>query len=980
MDLDRWESLLEAHFRLLREARAGSDTNAPLYALEHGLSSEQVEGLRSAVRVHIRRMRPSNAHRLSWAVYATESGYTYSGDEFWQSFGDETPGWARHGNRNWIRSCFRYFADNFCGAVPTGPWARQFTIISWPITHAILPMDLQRQLARTLYEIRHLLGPEYVRDPERLGRLIHARSSSTSSRFQQFAQEALLIGQIAASLLLHASRDEATGILPATLKRIAIDLEREERAREWLRDAQATTITRLRQQSIGPGGSTTTQARPTSTRTVPGSTARLALEPRLLLRAGDAGWAVFLEIPNLDPLTRHSPELKHVLENARCWVRGAAADRPMARGRVLSGSRRVEIRTWPRENEVPLVFEPSTPELDELLRMECRIRPGPSWLFKPQGDGFAREVKSKRIKPGGKYVLVSIRPLPTTSGGFLPLNIGMAGVEAALLSVPDVVNDTFVRLAGAFGIRLSTEVDIWPAGLCPVSWDGIGRGEWLSTDTPRLGLRSNIAIEHLLMTVGRTDPVSLDLRGLNQGETRFIDIPNLDIGTHQLHISTSGETPGDVSELGSIEIVIREPHPWVPANDESSPLLVIPDPRTPTLEQLWDGDASFYVQAPRSCPVECHLSLFDSRAEEPFLETEFPRFTPPVEPREWRRYFTTHLRKENTLSAAFDRASRCLVEFRAQEFGTFAVTCERESTPVRWIVSDSGSEGYRIRVVDDRGSDSELALRFYGFNSPDHGQVLDPVAHLRPTGAPADGGLYVAEWKTGRQSVVVPNQIRSFQDLDVDPRVRYRAPSKGRAINLIRQIETWHGAGLRGGLSALVPRRKVVDLLLRNLVDVVGNRGWASAERAFEIGGASAAEKLENAVSSVGTDNLYADTRFACQELDGDRRRLQRVFISWLAEADEILRRPVNRQSPGPWGEQVSPRPPEWTAEFALRLVSAPRSIRAWANSGFECGLNEVFRKPGLLRAARFAVLVAESEFTPEPLDPDILYTGWNWP
>ena len=83
-------------------------------------------------------------------VYAAELGYRYSGDEYWQTFEAQTPGWAQSANRECIRSVFEKFSDTFGGARPSGAWANWFSIISWPVTHAVLPADLQRQFARLL--------------------------------------------------------------------------------------------------------------------------------------------------------------------------------------------------------------------------------------------------------------------------------------------------------------------------------------------------------------------------------------------------------------------------------------------------------------------------------------------------------------------------------------------------------------------------------------------------------------------------------------------------------------------------------------------------------------------------------------------------------------------------------------------------------------------------------------------------------------
>ena len=132
-------------------------------------------------------------------VYAAEMGYGYEGDEYWTTFSSVTPRWTSQ-ERSTIRDWFLRFHDRYGGARPTGAWANQFTIISWPITHAVLPVYLQRQLAQLLYEFRAGLTSALLDDPEELGvRLAAARLVQRS--IPQLLPEHPLVGQVAAALL-----------------------------------------------------------------------------------------------------------------------------------------------------------------------------------------------------------------------------------------------------------------------------------------------------------------------------------------------------------------------------------------------------------------------------------------------------------------------------------------------------------------------------------------------------------------------------------------------------------------------------------------------------------------------------------------------------------------------------------------------------------------------------------------------------------
>ena len=120
-ELEAWQARLSLHFATLRDSRRARGIAEPLFALEHGLAQTEVSALEGAVRTHIASRAPSRDHWLVWVVYSAELGYRYSGDEYWQTFEQETPGWIFNGDRYRIREFYRRFEREFGGAVPSGP-------------------------------------------------------------------------------------------------------------------------------------------------------------------------------------------------------------------------------------------------------------------------------------------------------------------------------------------------------------------------------------------------------------------------------------------------------------------------------------------------------------------------------------------------------------------------------------------------------------------------------------------------------------------------------------------------------------------------------------------------------------------------------------------------------------------------------------------------------------------------------------------
>ena len=319
--LDKWNERLASHFRELADKRDARSEILPVFALEHGLNESEVVSISEAVRVHIKSRSPSNHHRLPWIVYATELGYRYSGNEYWQSFEARTPGWIEYGKRSWIRECFQWFCNEYGGATPTGKWAEHFTIICWPIRHAILPKDLQRQLARVLYKIRHSYSQESLNSRLILGQLIADNSWNESHRFQNFAQETSLVGQIASALLLEEGSAMRDLLSRQTLQRIRGDLDDERQRREWLRVARQSAKDRRKVRGLIRERLRINQH--TTKKELRQLVEALGIEPLLVLKpknAENTSWYFSIEIPDLSNLCQRFPDTQHTLKDVLIYI------------------------------------------------------------------------------------------------------------------------------------------------------------------------------------------------------------------------------------------------------------------------------------------------------------------------------------------------------------------------------------------------------------------------------------------------------------------------------------------------------------------------------------------------------------------------------------------------------------------------------------------------------------------------------------
>ena len=824
MNLAQWQHRLQLHFEELRCTRSDS---RPIFALEHGLNSVEVADLEKEIQAHVIRLPPSKEHWLCWIVYAAEIGYQYSGDEYWQTFEAETPGWTVHGDRYWIRECFQLFHSKFGGAKPSGAWAEHFSIICWPITHALLPQDLQQQLARILYELRHAFSAELFESPSMLGEFIAARSWNATSRFQNLAQETLLLGQISAALLLEGAFGTGTLIHPATLRRIAEDLDGERRAREWLRGARRLAQERAQIRGLALGRGTALDLHRADDRRA--EVVALGIEPRLMLRPTDrsgGSWEVLLEIPDLSHLLLRFPETRDILTSARCVVAGAAG-RPLARERCLHGAQRVTLSRWPRPDEVLLAFEQRNVQLEYLLSTECLLRAGPTWLFRIASDGLAYELRTLRVRPGERYIIVSTAGPVRASANTHSVTLECEEVDGAILDLPRALTSDWEETLRRLGLGHAKTIEVWPAGLDAVVWDGEGHGEWLASERACLAISSDHPIDSLFVSMGASNEPSIELTSIVPGEPMFIELPQLPVGLHTVRVFARAPRT-EAESLGNLDVLmrIREVRPWSPGVSSHGPLLLQMEPAAPTLEQLWEGGAELTIQGPLGRRVNCTVSLFKKETDAPAAARQLPPLALPVTPDRWENHFEKYFRETREAEAAYDNARVCKLEFAAEELGAFSVRCEREFTPVRWAVRRVGQE-YLLRLIDDSGDAMPPSVARIAFETPSVEEALKLNSEYR---IPTSGGLYVARLAAFTAAMIVPPSIRALNDLKCIPRIEGRERSVEAVVRAILLARLWHRAKLTGDLFSKTRQRTVLDAFARHIFRLIGGDNWEKAE------------------------------------------------------------------------------------------------------------------------------------------------------
>jgi len=787
VSLEDWQQRLHEHFFALAKERTGS--GHPVFALEHGLDSSERDTLLGEVRASLTVRRPSDACWLPWVVYATEIGYEYDGEEYWQTFEERTPGWVtcRSRPRDWLRDRFVRFQQTYRGLQPSGRWASWFTIIAWPIQHAILPEYLQYHLAKLLYDLRFDLTPELLAAPLALGQYLHEESARSVKRLQEFADEHALIGTIATALLLSGNAAKHVAILPRTLQRLISDLEREQRAKDWLRSArdQARNVSLRGLGTRGPVGTKSS---------IPGAMITKKdvpeFEPRLLVIPGtNDEWRVCLEPPDFGALTTRYPRFRGVLASSRCAV-GTGSGRWQSRGWLLHGPHRVPLSAWPQPSEVLLRLERPDAALDALLRTDFLLRPGPTWLFKIGADGIGYEVRSRAVRAGQRYVVLKNDGAITVQAPAQPATVNCTGVSAVIISVPQPLDAQVEAYLERLGLDVWQTISVWPAGQCAAAWDGAGWAEWLADDTPCIGVASDKPMAYVEASL--EDGSHLRVTTKQETAPVFIALPGLRIGEHHLTVRVQNAWPNPAEQVGHLDFLIRAPRTRL--EGYRALFRVTTDPERASLDDLWRGAVQVSVLGPTGHRVTPRLELALGPGSSPVTQKTLPRMKLPVSPNDWRTVFLDHCDADPAFGNALDEAKEGRLYFDAGELGAVMLRFEHERRPLRWHVRRN-SGGCTLRLVNE-AIDDATTVALYSFAHPDQPIPRHDEEFKRPCLVQGPSGLYLAQNHKVLAGVITPPIVnhKGLAGLSLTPELRKWQQTPTDLSCLLELCSWWTGA------------------------------------------------------------------------------------------------------------------------------------------------------------------------------------------
>lgn len=802
--LEEISDRLRAHFEHLK---AGRDhrTQGAVYVLEHPLTTPERAELTRLLQCACKAHSPMAEHWLAWLVFATEVGYSFSGSDYWPRLEDRIPNWI-YADRERLASWFKRFAKEFGGAYPEGPWAAQFRLIAWPITHAILPSDLQVQLSRAIHNARHALFGIDERSDEDLGNVVADRWVPRGDRFERLLQRPAFVGTLVRLLLQRSVREQA--IADHALVRIVQDVESHTEARTWLRDAR--NVCQPKARLAAP------VARPT-----PATPVRPRFSPDVVLHNDAGKWSMHVRPGSAIGLVADAPQLARSLQRLRFSVAGNPNQAFLAKDLLRADPRHHPMSHLPPPGVPLLTFLPTEDSDAIVLTKDCVPASRPLWLFKVRADGDAWLQSVAAVIPGNRYLLGTQDPAQRLPGVPLPRTCG--GLRLAELNLPDVIPEAESEALSALGLAVAKRTTIRPWGILPRLWREDGFAEYVVGDVLLWRVERDHEFDALRIVVDQEPAREFPCPG---AEPFVLELAGLGLGAHAVTLTTlathrarSVTTLQSMSSVG-LHVYVREPSVWRPGALPSEALAVTLSPPELTLAQVLRGSADVSVEGALDDTLEVEVVVTDGagvRHPHPIL-----RRRPPISADEWHSHLEGCL-KESDLALHALAATQAQLSIGSDHFGWHRAELAVFPESVRWSVDRRGQD-FVVRLATDDAETPEVT--FYPRETPCRAHPL-PFEDVRK-GVVGSDGLYVANHAMAATSLVLSATPARMTLSQLQAQGAFVLEHVD-AVALLECLHRWIAAPTVGRIASSRQAQVVVALRTR-LVRLVAGHDWSAAE------------------------------------------------------------------------------------------------------------------------------------------------------
>jgi len=795
--LSELESQLGNSFATLADNRARNGW--PVFAIEHGLTADEIELLKSELQAALtHNQQMSREHFLVWVVIAAEIGYSYSGDEFWQSFVQQIPAWGNWGDRPSLKRRFLRFAKEYHGFRPQGRWAEHFSIISWPISHAILAGALHSKFAQLLHDTRFELSARQNWANAELGRFTSDSYFGNSTLLAGLLEQHELTGSLVSNLGSEIQAHGDTPIQPGVLQRLCDDIESARLGRtnlQGFRHVQRTTNMRVR------GGLESIKAVAPPIDGAEKTSFHQRYRPKLIAKVDkDGAWQLGLNLQGIAGLlAEHGIRLRE-MRNVRMKFVGQRSWSPIQALRTVVAKPMIGVPDLNAVVSKPLIeFDGEADGLDLLKQIVIGPPMQTCWLLRMQASGLAHEVAGRHIKRNSRYLLLTHQELSKQICKSLNATRASCiteGPVAYILETNDVIAEAQKSELKKMALGWRHRIDVSPIGLVPRWEDGADSVVFVQGEAIFLRIDSDAIVDGFTVRVDSGDAVRVNIGGQN---STILELSDLDIGSHRICIAPIGLRHSKVPET-EFYISIRSREHWSLLGAPAAGFSVETSPHTVSFDDVKDRKSAIQVLGLQGETCQVSVSLFDHRLELIHAEKLGSIKLPS------RLEFENSLFKsvrEGPLAEYLQDAGTVTLSFEVPHIARIDHSFDQELAPIRWKVRHR-DEAMLVRLVDETDSSDPPKIFRASLASPDKFRPVEYAQVCVGDEIEVPGAMY--QLKNGEHihsrafTMMDKATLSSFSQLGSQP-VVFESNKSSEVIQFLTAYKVWRSAKFSGPLA-----------------------------------------------------------------------------------------------------------------------------------------------------------------------------------
>jgi len=812
MLLEEWQNRLNDHFIELSKKKG----DFKLFAFEHNLSAEELVDLKNSLRI-------SESNYLPWVIHTTEIGYTFRGREFWDPFKEKTINWHDSiENRNFIRNCFDKFEKSFNTISLKGSWANTFNIISHPIIHSIIPLDLQLELIKTVHNIRYLISDSTLASFELLGNLIKENSNKQNSKFSFYFSQTSLIGQFVHALFIQDRHNTGEMIYEPALKRIIDDLENHEKKKIFWQDIKEIKEKINIVPTIHKSKESTEQIDH-----IP-QIEKLFLRPEIRLIKSDDAWDVFLVLPAFQKLYNYSPKFRELLNKAKVRINHSESVDTFAINLVHS-KYRFKLIKWPKLEESLIDFIVNNKKIYS-INFSDLVDNSNNFLFKINDYNEGILDLSNIIDYNSNYILLNDGENSNENG----IKINCKDIRGITLYKNDF------QSINQYGYFFSNHILLKPILFPYLISAEIGLYTYFVDNTPTFlistsNLSDNSFIENFTILCNNNNIYSFKNNLLSNSNNKeyVFQIFDLEPGFYNIIVRAEINNEGIIYRpKGSFRLNIVENNSFL--NNISSPLQIYSTPYNPSLDELWDKKCIIKVLGPIGYKVKPQIIFFNDD-NEILVSKTFNNVEIPIDTNSWDSLLDK-IKDDADLIKYYDKAHKGSVIFYEQNLGKCKIDLIREIRPLQWIIKEN-NKVYYLKLLNDLSDNSTIELFYLSFNKPfDKVKILNNDKYEYED-IIKDEGLYYAKTNDKETGIILSSMKKSLDFHEFKERLPQKIEIPKFSLNveslnnILELISIWSNANTTGNIISNIMRQKIYDSFCYKLYELLLTVAWVYEEK-----------------------------------------------------------------------------------------------------------------------------------------------------